>query len=359
LRRRFGTGTGDSGGVAAMIDTIGDFLRHDPIGIVILTVLEALALLVPVLIGVAYLTYAERKVLAAIQLRKGPNVVGPFGLWQPFADAIKMLTKETIIPSGANRALFILAPMLTFSLAMLAWAVIPVNNGWAIADINVGILYLFAISSLGVYGIIIAGWASNSKYAFLGALRSAAQMVSYEVSMGFVLVTVLLCVGSLNLTDIVLAQTRVWFFIPLFPMFIIFFVSGLAECNRAPFDLPEGESEIVAGFFVEYSSMSFGLFFLGEYANMILMSAMTSILFLGGWLPPLSLAPFTWIPGPIWLILKICLCLFVFIWVRGTFPRYRYDQLMRLGWKVFLPFSLFWLVLTAGVLMAFGLLPNA
>jgi NADH-quinone oxidoreductase subunit H len=322
-------------------------------------VLEALALLVPVLIGVAYLTYAERKVLAAIQLRKGPNVVGPFGLWQPFADAIKMLTKETIIPSGANRALFILAPMLTFSLAMLAWAVIPVNNGWAIADINVGILYLFAISSLGVYGIIIAGWASNSKYAFLGALRSAAQMVSYEVSMGFVLVTVLLCVGSLNLTDIVLAQTRVWFFIPLFPMFIIFFVSGLAECNRAPFDLPEGESEIVAGFFVEYSSMSFGLFFLGEYANMILMSAMTSILFLGGWLPPLSLAPFTWIPGPIWLILKICLCLFVFIWVRGTFPRYRYDQLMRLGWKVFLPFSLFWLVLTAGVLMAFGLLPNA
>jgi NADH-quinone oxidoreductase subunit H len=314
---------------------------------------------VPVLIAVAYLTYAERKVMAAIQLRKGPNVVGWFGLLQPFADAIKMLTKETIIPSGANRALFILAPMLTFSLAMLAWAVIPVNNGWAIADINVGILYLFAISSLGVYGIIIAGWASNSKYAFLGALRSAAQMVSYEVSMGFVLVTVLLCVGSLNLTDIVLAQTRVWFFIPLFPMFIIFFVSGLAECNRAPFDLPEGESEIVAGFFVEYSSMSFGLFFLGEYANMILMSAMTSILFLGGWLPPLSLAPFTWIPGPIWLILKICLCLFVFIWVRGTFPRYRYDQLMRLGWKVFLPFSLFWLVLTAGVLMAFGLLPNA
>jgi NADH-quinone oxidoreductase subunit H len=359
LRRRFGTGFGDGGGIAAMIDAISDFLRFDPVGIVILTVLEALALLVPVLIGVAYLTYAERKVLAAIQLRKGPNVVGPFGLWQPFADAIKMLTKETIIPSGANRALFILAPMLTFTLAMLAWAVIPVDKGWAVANINVGILYLFAISSLGVYGIIIAGWASNSKYAFLGALRSAAQMVSYEVSMGFVLVTVLLCVGSLNLTDIVLAQTRVWFFIPLFPMFIIFFVSGLAECNRAPFDLPEGESEIVAGFFVEYSSMSFGLFFLGEYANMILMSAMTSILFLGGWLPPLSLAPFTWIPGPIWLILKICLCLFVFIWVRGTFPRYRYDQLMRLGWKVFLPFSLFWLVLTAGVLMAFGLLPNA
>ena len=342
-----------------MLDQTTNFLLHDDIGRVILTVLQALALLVPVLIGVAYLTYAERKVLAAIQLRKGPNVVGPFGLLQPFADAIKMLTKETIIPSGANRVLFMLAPMLTFVLAMLAWTVIPVNDGWAIADINVGVLYLFAISSLGVYGIIIAGWASNSKYAFLGALRSAAQMVSYEVSMGFVLVTVLLCVGSLNLTDIVRAQTKVWFFIPLFPMFVIFFISALAETNRAPFDLPEGESEIVAGFFVEYSSMSFGLFFLGEYANMILMSAMTSILFLGGWLPPLSLIPFTWIPGPIWLILKICFCLFVFIWVRGTFPRYRYDQLMRLGWKVFLPFSLFWLVLTAGVLVGFGWLPHA
>jgi NADH-quinone oxidoreductase subunit H len=342
-----------------MIDWIIDFLLNNPIGIVILTVIEALALLVPVLMGVAYMTYAERKVMAAMQLRKGPNVVGWFGLLQPFADAIKMLTKETIIPSGANRVLFIMAPMLTFILAMLAWAVIPVNDGWAIANINVGILYLFAISSLGVYGIIIAGWASNSKYAFLGALRSAAQMVSYEVSMGFVLVTVLLWAGSLNLTDIVRAQTRIWFFIPLFPMFIIFFISGLAETNRAPFDLPEGESEIVAGFFVEYSSMSFGLFFLGEYANMILMSTMTSILFLGGWLPPLSVAPFTWIPGPLWLILKICICLFTFIWVRATVPRYRYDQLMRLGWKVFLPFSLFWLVLTAGVLVAFGWLPNA
>ena len=277
-------------------------------------------MLVPVLIGVAYLTYAERKVMAAIQLRKGPNVVGPFGLLQPFADAIKMLTKETIIPSGANRVLFIMAPMLTFVLAMLAWAVIPVNNGWAIADINVGVLYLFAISSLGVYGIIVAGWASNSKYAFLGALRSAAQMVSYEVSMGFVLVTVLLCAGSLNLTTIVLAQQKIWFCIPLFPMFIIFFISALAETNRAPFDLAEGESEIVAGFFVEYSSMSFGLFFLGEYANMILMSAMTSILFLGGWLPPFSIAPFTWIPGPFWLIVKICFFLFVFIWVRALLP---------------------------------------
>jgi NADH-quinone oxidoreductase subunit H len=341
-----------------MIDSVTNFLLNDPIGIVILTVIEALAMLVPVLIGVAYMTYAERKVMAAIQLRKGPNVVGWFGLLQPFADAIKMLTKETIIPSGANRVLFIMAPMLTFVLAMLAWAVIPVNNGWAIADINVGVLYLFAISSLGVYGIIVAGWASNSKYAFLGALRSAAQMVSYEVSMGFVLVTVLLCAGSLNLTTIVLAQTKIWFCIPLFPMFIIFFISALAETNRAPFDLAEGESEIVAGFFVEYSSMSFGLFFLGEYANMILMSATTSILFLGGWLPPADIAPFNWIPGPIWFAAKIALVLFFFLWVRATFPRYRYDQLMRLGWKVFLPLSLLWVVVTAGGLMAFGWLPS-
>jgi NADH-quinone oxidoreductase subunit H len=333
-----------------------DFLAS-PIGILAITVAQTLALLVPVLIGVAYLTLAERKVLAAMQMRRGPNVVGPFGLLQPFADAIKMLMKETIVPSGASRFLFILAPMLLFMLAMLAWAVIPVNEGWAIADINVGVLYLFAISSLGVYGIIIAGWASNSKYAFLGALRSAAQMVSYEVSMGFVIVTVLLCVGSLNLSDVVRAQTKVWFFIPLFPMFVIFFISTLAETNRAPFDLPEGESELVAGFFVEYSSMSFALFFLGEYANMILMSALTTILFLGGWLPPMAIEPFIWIPGPIWFILKICLCLFTFIWVRATFPRYRYDQLMRLGWKVFLPFSLVWLVLTAAVLKLAGWLP--
>jgi NADH-quinone oxidoreductase subunit H len=328
-----------------------------PIGVLALTVAQALALLVPVLIAVAYLTWAERKVLGAMQLRKGPNVVGPFGLGQPFADAIKMLMKETIIPSGASRLLFLAAPMLTFTLAMLAWAVIPVNDGWAIADINVGILYLFAISSLGVYGIIIAGWASNSKYAFLGALRSASQMVSYEVSIGFVIVTVLLCVGSLNLTEIVRAQETVWFAIPLFPMFVIFFISALAETNRAPFDLPEGESELVAGFFVEYSSMSFALFFLGEYANMILMSALTTILFLGGWLPPLDIAPFTWVPGPIWFALKVAACLFVFLWVRATFPRYRYDQLMRLGWKIFLPFSLLWLVLTAAVLKLTGWLP--
>ena len=329
-----------------------------PFGILVLTVVKTLAMLVPVLVSVAYLTLAERKVMAAMQMRKGPNVVGPFGLLQPFADAVKMLMKETIVPTGANRLLFLAAPLLTMTLAMIAWAVIPVTEGWAIADINVGILYLFAVSSMGVYGIIIAGWASNSKYAFLGALRSAAQMVSYEVSMGFVIVTVLLCAGSLNLTDIVLAQERVWFFIPLFPMFIVFFVSILAETNRAPFDLPEGESEIVGGFHVEYGAMIFGLFFLGEYANMILMSALTSILFLGGWLSPIPFAPFTWVPGPIWFIAKICLVLFMFIWVRATFPRYRYDQLMRLGWKVFLPLSLGWLVLTAGVLLAFGWLPG-
>ncbi len=334
-----------------------DAFLASPVGVLAITVAQTLALLVPVLIAVAYLTYAERKVLALMQLRKGPNVVGPFGLFQPFADAIKMLLKETIIPSGANRVLFLMAPMLLFMLAMIAWAVIPVNDGWAIADINVGVLYLFAVSSLGVYGVIIAGWASNSKYAFLGALRSAAQMVSYEVSMGFVIVTVLLCVGSLNLTDVVWAQRKVWFFIPLFPMFVIFFISILAETNRAPFDLPEGESELVAGFFVEYSSMSFALFFLGEYANMILMSALTTILFLGGWLPPMAIEPFTWIPGPIWFALKIALCLFVFIWVRATFPRYRYDQLMRLGWKVFLPFSLVWLIITAAVLKLAGWLP--
>ena len=335
-----------------------DFFHNTNLGLFILTFVEALVLLVPLLIGVAYLTLAERKVLAAMQLRKGPNVVGPFGLWQPFADALKMLMKETIIPSGSNRVLFLMAPMLTFGLAMLAWAVIPVNDGWVAADINVGILYLFAISSLGVYGIIIAGWASNSKYAFLGAMRSAAQMVSYEVSIGFVLVSVLLCVGSLNLSDVVRAQQHIWFCIPLFPMFIVFFISGLAETNRSPFDLPEGESEIVAGYFVEYSAMSFALFFLGEYANMILMSAMTSILFLGGWLAPFGVPPFTWIPGVIWFGLKICFVLFFFLWVRATFPRYRYDQLMRLGWKVFLPMSLLWLVITAGALMAFGWLPN-
>ncbi len=321
-------------------------------------VAQIVALLVPVLIGVAYLTYAERKVIAAMQLRKGPNVVGPFGLLQPIADAIKLLFKETILPAGSNRVVFLMAPMLTFILAMVAWAVIPVDDGWAIADINVGVLYLFAISSLGVYGVIMAGWASNSKYPFLGALRSAAQMVSYEVSMGFVLITVILCVGSMRLNDIVMAQQGLWFAVPLLPMFVIFFVSVLAETNRAPFDLPEGESELVGGYFTEYSAMPFALFFLGEYANMILMSGMVTIFFLGGWLPIIDVAPFNWIPGPIWFAGKVALVLFFFLWVRATFPRYRYDQLMRLGWKVFLPFSLFWVVATAGVLLAFDWVPK-
>lgn len=335
---------------------MGAFFADTLAGDSILTFLRSLAIIVPLLIAVAYLTYAERKVLAAMQFRKGPNVVGPFGLYQPFADAIKMFFKETIIPMGANRVLFIMAPMITFGLAIIAWAVIPLNDGWAVVNINVGILYLLAISSLGVYGIIIAGWASNSKYAFLGALRSAAQIVSYEVATGFIIVSVLLCVGSLNLNDIVLAQTKIWFFIPLFPMFIIFFVSGLAETNRLPFDLPEGESEIVAGYFVEYSAMAFALFYLGEYANMILLSAFTTILFLGGWLAPFGILP--WIPGPIWFILKMVVCVFVILWVRATLPRYRYDQLMRLGWKVFLPISIGWLVLTAAVLVGTGWFPT-
>ncbi|MCR9073065.1 MAG: NADH-quinone oxidoreductase subunit NuoH [Alphaproteobacteria bacterium] len=320
-------------------------------------VAQILAVVVPLLVAVAYLTYFERKVIGAIQLRKGPNVVGPFGLFQPFADALKLLSKETILPAGANKIIFLLAPMLTFVLSLIAWAVIPFGEGMVLADINVGVLYLFAISSLGVYGVIMSGWASNSKYAFLGALRSAAQMVSYEVSIGFVIITVLLCVGSLNLTAIVEAQRTVWFAIPLLPMFVVFFISALAETNRAPFDLPEGESELVAGYFVEYSSMSFALFFLGEYANMILMSGITVVLFLGGWLPPFDIAPFNWVPGPIWFMLKISLILFVFLWVRATFPRYRYDQLMRLGWKVFLPLSLLWVVITAGVLVAFDWVP--
>ena len=320
-------------------------------------VAEVIAIVVPLLIAVAYLTYAERKVLAAMQLRRGPNVVGAFGLLQPFADGIKLLFKETVIPSGANRVVFVAAPMITFTLSLVAWAVIPFGKGIVLANINVGILYLFAISSLGVYGVVMAGWASNSKYPFLGAMRSAAQMVSYEVSIGFVMITVLLCVGSLNLSDIVLAQRHVWFAVPLLPMFVVFFVSALAETNRAPFDLVESESELVAGYFSEYSSMTFALFFLGEYANMILMSATTSILFLGGWLPPIDIAPFNWIPGPVWFAAKIALVLFFFLWVRATFPRYRYDQLMRLGWKVFLPLSLLWVVVTAGALMAFGWLP--
>jgi NADH-quinone oxidoreductase subunit H len=325
----------------------------------IIIVAQIVAILVPLLTAIAYLTYFERKVIAAMQMRKGPNVVGPFGLFQPIADGLKLFFKETVLPAGANPVVFIAAPMVTFVLSLLAWAVIPFGAGLVLADINVGILYLFAISSLGVYGIIMAGWASNSIYAFLGALRSAAQMVSYEISIGFIIITVLLCVGSLNLTDIVMAQQTVWYAIPLLPMFVIFFISGLAETNRAPFDLPEAEAEIVAGYNVEYSSMTFAMFFLGEYGNMIMMSAMTTILFLGGWLPPMDIAPLNWIPGPVWFAAKVAFVLFCFLWMRATFPRYRYDQLMRLGWKVFLPFSLLWVVLTAGVLVAFDLVPNA
>ncbi|MDE0992752.1 MAG: NADH-quinone oxidoreductase subunit NuoH [Rhodospirillales bacterium] len=320
------------------------------------TVIKIVAIVLPVLLSVAYLTYFERKVIGAMQLRRGPNIVGPFGLLQPMADGLKLFLKETIIPSGANRVVFMIAPMVTFILALVAWAVIPFDEGMVLADINVGILYLFAISSLGVYGILMAGWASNSRYAFLGAIRSAAQMVSYEVSMGFIIITVLLCVGSLNLSDIVMAQKGMWFVFPLFPMAVIFFISTLAETNRHPFDMPEAEAELVAGYNVEYSAMGFALFFLGEYANMILMSAMTSILFLGGWLAPFGL---TFIPGPIWLAAKIAFCLFIFLWVRATFPRYRYDQLMRLGWKVFLPLSLAGVVIVAGVLVGFDMVPGS
>ncbi|MGB1027887.1 MAG: NADH-quinone oxidoreductase subunit NuoH, partial [Rhodospirillaceae bacterium] len=308
--------------------------------------------------AVAYLTFAERKVIGAIQLRKGPNVVGPFGLLQPIADGLKLFLKETVIPTGSSRGVFLLAPALTFILALIAWAVIPFDDGWVVADINVGILYLFAVSGLGVYGIIMAGWASNSKYAFLGGLRSAAQMVSYEVAMGLIIISVILTAGTMNLSDIVRAQGEgVWYIIPHFPMFVMFIVSILAETNRAPFDLPEAEAELVAGYNVEYSSMPFALFFLGEYANMILMSAMAVILFLGGWLPPLDIPPFNWIPGIFWFALKIMAILFIFLWVRATFPRYRYDQLMRLGWKFFLPGSLLWVVLTAGFLVTFDMLP--
>jgi len=312
---------------------------------------KILLVVLPLVIAVALLTLMERKVIAAMQLRKGPNVVGVFGLLQPFADGVKLMFKEVIIPDNANKILFLLAPIITFALALIGWAVIPFGEGMVIANINVGITYLLAASSLGVYGIIISGWASNSKYAFLGAIRSSAQMISYEVSIGLIIISVILCVGSLNLSDIVLAQKNHWFALPLFPMFIIFFISALAETNRLPFDLPEAESELVAGYNVEYSSMPFSMFFLGEYANMILMSAMTSILFLGGWLPPFEFLGF--IPGIIWFFLKILFMLFCFIWVRATLPRYRYDQLMRLGWKVFLPISLIWVVFVAAYVVYF------
>lgn len=310
------------------------------------------------LIGVAYLVYAERKVLGAMQRRQGPMTVGPFGLFQTFADAFKLLSKEVIFPSQANKPVFLIAPMLTMTLAIAAWAVIPVSAQLVVANINVGILYLFAISSLGVYGVIMAGWASNSKYAFLGGMRSASQMVSYEVSMGLVIVTVILATGSMNLTEIVEVPRPFWLDILLLPMLIVFLISILAETNRAPFDLPEGESELSGGFLVEYSSVAFVLFFLGEYANMILMSAMTVILFMGGWLPPFEIEALAFIPGIVWFVLKVCLVLFYFIWARATFPRYRYDQLMRLGWKVFLPFSMLWVVVVAGALLFFDALPQ-
>lgn len=320
---------------------------------------KTLLLIACLLVFIAYILYADRKIWAAVQLRRGPNVVGPWGLLQSFADLLKFVLKEPIIPSGANKGVFLLAPLVTVVLALSAWAVVPVNAGWAIADINVGILYIFAVSSLGVYGIIMAGWASNSKYPFLGALRSAAQMVSYEVSIGFVIITVLLCVGSLNLTKIVEAQASPygllgWYFLPLFPMFVIFFISALAETNRPPFDLPEAESELVAGFMVEYSSTPYLLFMLGEYVAIMTMCAMATILFLGGWLPPFPFAPFTWVPGVVWFVLKVCLVFFGFAMVKAFVPRYRYDQLMRLGWKVFLPLSLAMVVVTALVLQLTG-----
>lgn len=322
------------------------------------TLLYIVLIIGGVMLSVAYLTYAERKVLGAMQKRQGPITVGPFGLLQPIADGLKLFSKETIIPSQANGPVFLLAPIILFALSLMAWAVIPFDRDWVLANINVGILYLFAVSSMGVYGIIMAGWASNSRYAFLGALRSASQMVSYEVSMGLIIVCVLLCAGSLNLQEIVLAPRPLWMQALLFPMLIVFLVSILAECNRAPFDLPEGESEITGGFMVEYSAMAFALFFLGEYANMILMSAMTTVLFLGGWLPPFGIETLAVVPGIVWFALKTSLILFFFIWARATLPRFRYDQLMRLGWKIFLPLTLIWVVLTAGLLLAFDALPG-
>ena len=334
------------------------FLEYIPI--VFFIVLKILMITIPLILSVAYLTYAERKVIASMQMRRGPNVVGTFGLLQPIADAVKLMFKEIILPDKSNKILFIMAPMVTFVLSLVAWAVIPVSYGMAIANIDVGVLYLLAISSLGIYGIIIAGWASNSNYAFLGAIRSAAQMISYEVSIGLIIITVLLGVGSLNLTDIVLKQQAMPWYIQLLmlPMAVVFFISILAETNRLPFDLPEAEAELVAGYNVEYSSMPFALFFLGEYANMILTSAMMTIFFLGGWLPPFGLEFLNFIPGIIWFISKVCFVLFCFIWVRASFPRYRYDQLMRLGWKVFLPITLFWVVLIASILFYNNLLPE-
>ena len=319
---------------------------------------KILFLLIPILVSVAMIVWLDRRVWAFVQKRRGPNVVGPFGLFQSLADALKYIFKEIIIPSSSNKIIFILAPIVTMTLALVAWAVIPFGENFVLSNINVGILYLFAVSSLGVYGIIMGGWASNSKYPFLGAIRSAAQMVSYEVSIGIIIINVLVCVGSLNLSDIVLAQEKIWFVFPLFPMFVIFFISALAETNRPPFDLPEAEAELVAGYQTEYSGMMYAMFWLGEYANILLMCAMGSILFLGGWLSPIEIYPFNLIPEPLWLIFKILFLFIIFALVKAIVPRYRYDQLMRLGWKIFLPFSLLWLVLTASYLYYFNLLPT-
>jgi NADH-quinone oxidoreductase subunit H len=328
------------------------------INIIFQEVYKILFLLVPVLVSVAMIVWLDRRVWAFVQKRQGPNVVGPFGLLQSLADALKYIFKEIIIPASSNKAIFILAPIITMTLALIAWAVIPFSESQVLANINVGILYIFAVSSLGVYGIIMGGWASNSKYPFLGSIRSAAQMVSYEVSIGIIIINVLLCVGSLNLNDIVLAQQNMWFIIPLFPMFVIYFISALAETNRPPFDLPEAEAELVAGYQTEYSGMMYAMFWLGEYANILLMCALGSILFLGGWLSPIDLYPFNLIPGAIWLILKILLLFVLFALVKAIVPRYRYDQLMRLGWKIFLPLSLTYVVLTASYLFYFNLLPT-
>ena len=321
-------------------------------------VYKILFLLVPILVSVAMIVWLDRRVWGLAQKRRGPNVVGPFGLFQTLADALKYIFKEIIIPASANKVVFILAPIITMTLALVAWAVIPMSEDFILSDINVGILYLFAVSSLGVYGIIMGGWASNSKYPFLGAIRSAAQMVSYEVSIGIIIINVLLCVGSLNLKEIVLAQKDLWYVIPLFPMFVVFFISALAETNRPPFDLPEAEAELVAGYQTEYSGMMYAMFWLGEYANILLMCAMGSILFLGGWLPIIDIYPLNLIPAPIWMILKILFLFFLFALIKAIVPRYRYDQLMRLGWKIFLPFSLIYLVLTASFLFYFDKLPK-
>ena len=335
--------------------TLVDLVNIENIKALALIIGQIMLITLPILGMVAYLTFAERKIIGYMQLRVGPNRVGPKGLGQPIADAIKLLFKEMIVPSGASKIPFFIAPIMVMVPALMAWAVIPFDDGWVLANVNLGVLYLLAISSLGVYGVLIAGWASNSKYPFLGAVRSGAQMVSYEVSMGLTLMTVILLAQSMNLTEIVEAQKGMWYAIPLFPMFVVFIISILAETNRAPFDLPEGEAELVAGFHAEYSSMAFALFFLGEYANMILMSGMTAILFLGGWLPPFDLPLFNLIPGVIWFALKVAFILFIFLWARATFPRFRYDQLMRLGWKVFLPFTLLWLVVVAAGMHIFKL----